>query len=75
MKTPYGVDIAAPALGYDSFCELWRVNSRGCVGTVVGLYGSWRFLAILLQTLDSLFSRFCGAPGPEMNANNGAKGH
>ena len=31
--------------GCDSFCKLWRVDGRGCVGTVVDLYGSWRFLA------------------------------
>ena len=31
--------------GCDSFCELWRVDVRGCVGTVVDLYGFWRALA------------------------------
>ena len=28
-----------------------RVNGRVCVGTVVDLYGSWRFLAILCRVL------------------------
>ena len=31
--------------GGDSFCKLLRVNVRGCVGTVVNLYGSWRSFA------------------------------
>ena len=55
--------------GCDSFCKLWWVNGRGCVGTVVYLYGSWRFLAIPLQILDSFFWRFCGASG----TRNGCK--
>ena len=28
----------------DSFCKLWRMRGRGCVGTVVDLYGSWPIL-------------------------------
>ena len=37
------------SVGCDAFCKLWWVSVRGCVGTVVGLYGSWRFLAILCR--------------------------
>ena len=33
--------------GCDLFCKLRRLNVRGCVGTVVDLYGCWRFLTTL----------------------------
>ena len=47
LKTPCGVDPADSALGVrrDAFCELWRLNGRGCVGAVGDLYVSWRFFA------------------------------
>ena len=32
--------------GCDSFCKLWRVNVRGCVGTIVDLCGSWHVFVV-----------------------------
>ena len=62
----------------DSFCKLWGVSGRGCVSTVVDLYASWRFLAILCRFLTGLLtdSAMCVALlVPEINARNGAKSH
>ena len=68
--------------GCDSFCKLLRLSGRGRVGTVVDLYGSWRFLPILgdsLQILESCFCRFYYVCVPllvrEINARSGAKSH
>ena len=59
----------------DSFCKLLRVSGRGCVGTVVDLYGSWRFLAILCRILTAFIADSVALLVPEMDARSGAKGH
>ena len=55
------------------------MNGRGCVGTVIDLYGSWQFLAILCRFLSIIVfadSAMCVALlVPEMNARSGAKSH
>ena len=60
LKTPCGVDTAAPASGarrviYDPCCKLREANVRGCVGTVVDLYGARLVLGGCWQILGSLF--------------------
>ena len=70
MRRRHGRPCIWGSAGCDSFCKLWRVNARGCVGTVVDLYGSWRFLELLYRFLPFLFGRFCdvcGASGEYYN--------
>ena len=56
-----------------------RVNGTECVGSVIDLYGSWWFLAILCRFLSFFFladSAMCVALMiPEMIARIGVRSH